>query len=95
MYNVYILTNNTNSVVYIGVTNDIVRRMYEHKNELIKGFTKKYHLHKLVYNEEYNSINDALRREKQLKGWKRERKNALIETINPDWKDLTELPMSF
>lgn len=92
MYNVYILTNKNNTVVYIGVTNNIERRLYEHKNELIKGFTKKYHLHKLVYNEVYNDINDALRREKQLKGWKRERKNALIQASNPNWEDISSFP---
>ena len=94
MYYVYIMTNKVNTVVYIGVTNDIQRRLYEHKNELIDGFTKKYHLHKLVYNETYNDVKDALRREKQLKGWKRERKNALIQSVNPDWNDLS-ITMSF
>lgn len=91
MYYVYILTNKSNTVVYIGVTNDIKRRLYEHKNELIEGFTKKYHLHKLVYSETYNDVMDALRREKQLKGWKRVRKNELIQSFNPDWDDLCEI----
>ena len=87
-YYVYIITNKHNTVLYIGVTNDIVRRIYEHKNGLVDGFSKKYNLYKLVYAEEYNNINDAISREKQLKGWKRERKNKLIESINPNWIEL-------
>ena len=87
-YYVYIITNKHNTVLYIGVTNDIVRRIYEHKNGLLEGFSKKYNLYKLVYVEEYNNINDAISREKQLKGWKRERKNKLIESINPNWIEL-------
>ena len=91
MYYVYILTNTNNSVVYIGVTNDLKRRVYEHKTELIDGFTKRYHIHKLVYYEEYSDPYSAIKREKQLKGWNRERKNNLIETKNPDWKDWFDL----
>ena len=87
-YYVYIITNKHNTVLYIGVTNDIVRRIYEHKNGLLDGFSKKYNLYKLVYLEEYNNVNDAISREKQLKGWKRERKNKLIESINPNWIEL-------
>ena len=87
-YYVYIITNKHNTVLYIGVTNDIVRRIYEHKNGLLDGFSKKYNLYKLVYLEEYNNVNDAISREKQLKGWKRERKNQLIESINPNWIEL-------
>ena len=87
---VYIMSNKTNTVVYIGVTNNLQRRIYEHKNELYEGFTKKYKLHKLVYFEECIDINDAILREKQLKGWKRVKKNALIETINPEWIDLAD-----
>ncbi len=90
MYYVYILTNKTNKVIYIGVTNDLKRRLYEHKNELVDGFTKKYHIHKLVYYEAYQGIYDAISREKQLKGWLRIRKNELIETMNPEWRDLTD-----
>lgn len=74
MYYVYILTNKTNAVIYIGVTNDLSRRLYEHKNEQIDGFTKKYHIHKLVYFEEYSEINAAIAREKQLKRWVRVKK---------------------
>ncbi|MBQ8545993.1 MAG: GIY-YIG nuclease family protein [Clostridia bacterium] len=88
MYNVYIITNHNNTVLYIGVTNNLERRIYEHKNELIEGFTQKYHLHKLVYNEQYNNVNDAIRREKQLKHWRREKKDNLIKSINPNWIDL-------
>ena len=90
MYYVYILTNKTNAVMYIGVTNDLRRRIYEHKSEQIEGFTKRYHVHRLVYYEEYHEINDAIAREKQLKGWKRDKKNALVETRNPDWDDWSE-----
>ena len=89
MYYVYILTNQNNSVVYIGVTNDLPRRLEEHRSGSVDGFTKRYHLHKLVYFEEYFSPNDAISREKQLKGWVRTKKNALIESINPDWSDLS------
>ncbi len=77
MYYVYILTNKTYAVMYIGVTNDLHRRLYEHKNEQIEGFTKKYHIHKLVYFEEYSEINDAIAREKQLKHWTREKRIGL------------------
>lgn len=90
MYYVYILTNKTDSVMYIGVTNDLKRRLYEHKNELVEGFTKKYKVHKLVYFEEYSDIDNAIAREKQLKKWKRDKKNALVETQNPTWNDWGE-----
>ena len=90
MYYVYILTNKTDTVMYIGVTNDLRRRLYEHKNEQIEGFTKKYHVHKLVYFEEYSEINDAISREKQLKRWVRSKKNWLVETKNPYWDDWSE-----
>ena len=74
--------------MYIGVTNDLQRRLYEHKNELIKGFTKKYHVHKLVYYESYQDVRDAILREKRLKGLLRIRKNELVQTLNPTWMDL-------
>ena len=90
MYFVYILTNRTHRSLYVGVTSDLSRRLYEHKNELADGFTKKYHIHKLVYFEETPDVNVAIAREKQLKGWTRAKKNALIETMNPDWTDLAE-----
>ncbi len=89
MYYIYILTNKSNKVMYIGVTNDLMRRLYEHKNELVDGFTKKYHVHKLVYYEEYSNPLDAIAREKQLKGFLRRKKNELVETMNPSWEDLS------
>ena len=89
-YFVYILTNWNNKVMYIGVTSNLERRLYEHKNELADGFTKSYHVHKLVYYEETSDVNAAIEREKQLKGWRREKKNTLVETMNPLWKDLSE-----
>lgn len=90
MYYVYIMTNKTNKVLYIGVTNNLERRCYEHKQKLIKGFTEKYNISKLVYYEETKDIKEAITREKQLKGWLRQKKIALIESINPTWKDLSE-----
>jgi putative endonuclease len=89
-YYVYILTNKTNKVLYIGVTNDLERRMYEHKNKLVEGFSQKYNLNKLVYYEVTNDINSAIIREKQLKNWHRDWKINLINQINPEWKDLCE-----
>ncbi len=88
-YYVYILTNWNNTVMYIGVTNDLVRRLYEHKNKLYDGFTKKYNLNKLVYFELFFDINEAIKREKEIKKWRREKKNNLVESKNPDWKDLS------
>lgn len=90
MYYIYMLSNWNNKVLYIGVTNDLIRRMYEHKNKIIKGFTSKYNVDKLVYFEEYNEPKYAIAREKQLKGWKREKKNRLIESVNPEWSDLSD-----
>ncbi|MCZ7615749.1 MAG: GIY-YIG nuclease family protein [Ignavibacteriaceae bacterium] len=84
----YILTN-TSKTLYIGVTNDLVRRMYEHKNKLIEGFTRKYNITKLVYYETCNSIEDAIHREKQLKNWHRRWKINLIESLNKEWTDLS------
>lgn len=90
MYCVYILTNKTNTVLYIGVTNDLRRRLYEHKNGQIEGFTEKYHAYKLVYYEKYSEIHEAIVREKQLKRWTRAKKNGLIEMKNPNWNDWGE-----
>ena len=88
---VYILANDTNVCIYTGVTNDLARRLYEHRNNLDpKSFTAKYHIHKLVYFEETPSIKAAIEREKQIKGWNRKRKNQLIELKNPEWKDLSK-----
>jgi len=89
-YYVYILTNKANHVLYIGVTNDLVRRMYEHKNKLVDGFTKKYNLTKLVYYEVTDDVGSAIRREKQLKNWHRDWKINLIDQFNPEWEDLSE-----
>lgn len=88
LYFVYILTNITNKVLYIGVTNDLQRRIFEHKNKLIKGFTEKYNLTKLVYFEMFNNIEDAIAAEKKLKNWHREWKLNLIKSVNPNFKDL-------
>jgi len=87
-YYVYILTNNSKTL-YIGVTDDLNRRLYEHRNKLIEGFTKKYNLTKLVFFETFNRIEDAIRREKQLKNWHRQWKINLIEKTNKEWKDLS------
>jgi len=89
-YYVYILASKRNGTLYIGLTNDLVRRIYEHKNNLIAGFTKKYNVHTLVYYEPHNDIESAIQREKQLKKWKRVWKINLIEKENPDWRDLYE-----
>jgi putative endonuclease len=88
-YYVYILTNKANKVLYIGVTNNLERRMYEHKNKLIGGFTSKYNLTKLVFYEVTNDIKSALQREKQLKNWHRDWKIKTISEFNPEWNDLT------
>ena len=71
------------------MTSDLTRRLYEHKNGVVEGFSKKYKTHKLVYVEEYDNVNDCISREKQLKGWIRAKKNALVESINPCWNDLS------
>ena len=88
-YFTYLVTNRKDGTLYIGVTNDLERRMYEHKNKLIEGFTSKYNLNKLVYFEQFQYVNDAIRREKQFKNWNRQWKIELIEKDNPDWNDLS------
>ena len=89
MYYVYIMANATGTVVYTGVTNDVVRRVYEHKhNSDSKSFTAKYRVHKLVYFEETSSSYAAISREKQINSWNRKRKNQLVESMNPKWEDL-------
>ncbi|MBN1971834.1 MAG: GIY-YIG nuclease family protein [Candidatus Delongbacteria bacterium] len=87
-YYVYILTNWNNAVIYIGITNNLERRVYEHKNKLIDGFTKKYNVYKLVYYEISNSSISAIEREKEIKKWRREKKNKLVESKNPEWKEI-------
>lgn len=88
-YYVYLLTNWNNKVMYVGVTNDLKRRLFEHKNKLLKGFTEKYNVNKLVYFEETLNISAAIAREKEIKKWRREKKNQLVIRINPRWKDLS------
>lgn len=87
-YFTYIITNKIHSTLYIGVTNNLKRRIYEHKNKLADGFSKKYNLSILVYYEIFEDIENAIKREKYLKGKKREFKVALVENFNPEWKDL-------
>ena len=87
-YFVYILASKKNGTLYIGVTNDLTKRVYQHKNNLVEGFTQKYGIHKLVYYEIFKNIQDAITREKNIKKWKRKWKIELIEELNPNWKDL-------
>jgi len=87
-YYIYILANKRNGTIYTGVTSDLIKRIYEHKNDLVEGFTKKYKVHELVYFEETNDVESAIKREKQIKAWKRSWKLELIEKENPSWKDL-------
>jgi len=86
---VYILTNKYDRVLYTGVTNNLSRRVNEHKQKIVKGFTSKYNLGKLVYFEEFPNIMDAIAAEKKIKGWLRTKKIKLIESVNPTWKDLS------
>ena len=90
MYFVYILANWDDSVLYIGVTGNLPRRLYEHRNGLVDGFTKKYNVHKLVYFENTSDVYSAISREKQLKKWSRIKKNELITQMNPQWEDLSK-----
>ena len=87
-YYVYIMSNRS-STLYVGVTNDLMKRVYEHKEKFVEGFTKRYAIDRLVYYESGGNIESAIAREKQLKGWRRNRKIELIESINPEWKDLS------
>lgn len=88
-YYVYIMTN-ISKTLYIGVTSNLYRRVFEHKHKLAKGFTKKYNINKLVYYETTNDVYAAITREKQLKKWSREKKIKLIESMNPEWNNLCE-----
>jgi putative endonuclease len=83
------MTNKGNTVIYTGITNDLIRRVWEHKNKSIKGFTKKYNVNELVYYEVCSDVHSAIAREKQIKGGSRAKKEALINSLNPDWKDLS------
>lgn len=87
-YYIYILSNKTNSVLYTGITSNVIKRIYEHKHNLVDGFTKKYLIHKLIYYEQYQDIRDAMEREKQLKAGSRKKKESLVTFLNPEWKDL-------
>ena len=87
---VYILSNKRNGTLYVGVTSNLVKRIFEHKEKVVNGFSAKYNLDLLVYYEEWWSIEEAIQREKQLKAGNRKKKLGLIESINPDWKDLSE-----
>ncbi|HUT44824.1 MAG TPA: GIY-YIG nuclease family protein [Sedimentisphaerales bacterium] len=87
-YYIYILASKKNGTLYIGVTNNLLKRVYEHKNDLMGGFTQKYHIHNLVYYEVYGDIIDAITREKGMKKWKRQWKIELFEKSNPQWRDL-------
>jgi len=89
-YYLYLLSNKYNGTLYIGVANDLERRMFEHKNELVEGFTKQYGLKRLVYFETYQYVNDAIKREKNMKKWNRQWKISLIEKDNPNWSDLSK-----
>jgi putative endonuclease len=87
-YYVYIISSYNKKVLYIGVTSNLVKRIYEHKNEIVEGFSKKYKIKYLVYYEITGDIESAIKREKQLKNWRREKKETLICKMNPSWKDL-------
>ena len=87
-YFVYLMASQKNGTLYVGVTNDLVRRVFEHKNDLVEGFTRRYGVHTLVWFESTSSIEAAIQREKQLKNWKRDWKVSLIEQFNPDWNEL-------
>ncbi len=89
-YYIYLLTNQNLNVLYTGVTNNLIRRVYEHKNKMVDGFTKQYNVDRLVYYETYSEIYDAITREKQIKKWSRKKKNDLINQMNPQWGDLYE-----
>lgn len=87
-YYVYMMTNRSRVVLYTGVTNSIERRLWHHANTAKRTFTKRYNLDRLVYYELYHDIRDAISREKEIKGWRREKKNGLVRTLNPKWEDL-------
>jgi putative endonuclease len=89
-YCVYILTNKNATTFYIGVTNDLPKRLFEHRNKLVHGFTSNYNLSRLVYYEATSDVMSAIEREKQLKHWSRDKKERLIERVNPHWNDLSD-----
>ena len=89
-YYVYLVTNKNDKVMYVGVTNNLERRVYEHKMKMLPGFTEKYNVNKLVYFEETPDVCAAITREKKIKKWRREKKNNLVVAVNPEWKDLSD-----
>ena len=89
-YYVYLLTNKNDKVMYVGVTNNLERRVHEHKTKRVPGFTEKYNVNKLVYFEETHDVRAAIAREKEIKKWRREKKNNLVVIVNPEWKDLSD-----
>ena len=89
-YYVYIAVNKRNTVLYTGVTSNLYKRIYEHKNKLLEGFTKKYNINKLVYYESFNHPEEAISAEKKIKGWLRKKKDELINSFNPEWKFLND-----
>ena len=89
MYFVYMMTNWNNQVLYIGVTNDLQRRVFEHMHQIVEGFTQKYNMDKLVWFEQTSNVRSAIEREKQLKGWTRKKKGVLVDEMNPAWDDLS------
>ena len=93
VFYIYMMTNRSRVVLYTGITNSLVRRVWQHQNSDIEGFTKTYKVNRLVYYERFNDPRDAIAREKEIKGWRRSKKNALVETKNPMWADLS--PMLF
>ena len=88
LYFVYIATNKRSTVLYTGITNDLIRRMYEHKNKFVKGFTSKYNIEKLIYFQEFNTAIEAISAEKKIKGWTRAKKIELIKSVNLEYEDL-------
>lgn len=89
-YFVYIMSNKIRTVLYVGITSNLIKRVWEHKNNVVKGFTKKYRVHDLVYYEIFDNSTNAIEREKQIKSWSRKRKDELIKTMNPKLRDLYE-----
>ncbi|RLC37539.1 hypothetical protein DRH29_01575 [candidate division Kazan bacterium] len=89
-YYIYIMTNHRNSVLYTGITNNLIKRVYEHKHKLVPGFTAKYNICKLAYFEQTENVESAILREKQIKGWRRSKKEVLINLMNPKWQDLSQ-----
>ena len=89
-YFIYIVTNKNRTVLYLGVTNDLQRRIFEHENGVVPGFTKRYNCHFLIYYEHFQKIEEAIEREKEIKKWRREKKEILIQKFNPNWTFLNE-----